>query len=59
MVLPLKKRMAVERLVQTLLDSVADAGFTDGWSVLNRNVKVQIQHSLLDPEGMPGQNSPD
>ena len=39
-----KQDMAAERWVQTLRDSVADAGFADGWSVLNRNGKVQVQH---------------
>ena len=50
-VLRFKKYMAIERWVQTLRDSVADAGFADGWSVLNRNGKVQIQHSWLEPGG--------
>ncbi len=43
--------MVSERWVQTLRDSVADAGFADGWSVLNRNGKVQVQHSWLEPGG--------
>ena len=46
-----KEYMAAERWVQTLRDSVADAGFADGWSVLNRNGKVQVQHSWLEPGG--------
>ncbi|MAF41671.1 MAG: hypothetical protein CL859_07415, partial [Cyanobium sp. ARS6] len=43
--------MTTERWVQTLRDSVADAGFADGWSVLNRNNRVQVQHSWLEPGG--------
>ncbi len=43
--------MVSERWVQTLRDSVADAGFSDGWSVLHRNGKVQVQHSWLEPGG--------
>ena len=43
--------MAAERWVQTLRDSVADAGFADGWSLIQRNGKVQVQHSWLEPGG--------
>lgn len=38
--------------VRTLRDSIADAGYAQGWSVLERNGKVQLQHSWLDPEGV-------
>ena len=47
----LRQYMVSERWVQTLRDSVADAGFADGWSVMNRNGKVQVQHSWLEPGG--------
>ena len=43
--------MTTERWVQTLRDSVADAGFADGWSLIQRNGKVQVQHSWLEPGG--------
>ena len=43
--------MVSERWVQTLRDSVADAGLADGWSVMNRNGNVQVQHSWLEPGG--------
>ena len=37
--------------VETFRDSVADAGFGDGWSLIERNDKVQVQHSWLEPGG--------
>ncbi len=30
---------------------VADAGYADGWSLIQRNRKVQVQHSWLEPGG--------
>ena len=50
-VVRLRHYMAAERWVQTLRDSVADAGFADGWSLIQRNGKVQVQHSWLEPGG--------
>lgn len=38
--------------VNTFRDSVADAGFADGWSLIERSERVQVQHSWLDPEGV-------
>ena len=52
-----RQYMVSERWVQTLRDSVADAGFADGWSVMNRNGKVQVSIPGSN-QGEHGRKSP-
>ena len=37
--------------VLTMRAAVIDAGFADGWSLIQRNGKVQVQHSWIAPGG--------
>ena len=41
---------AVESWVKALRDTIRDAGFRDGWSVLERRKRVQIQRTWRGPE---------